>query len=50
MTDVFKVQDEIANAVVDALKLKRMPDQAMQWFAYTLVDTTWPELRSAGER
>ncbi len=29
LTDVFKVQDEIAAAVVDALKLKLLPAQAM---------------------
>jgi tetratricopeptide (TPR) repeat protein len=29
LTDVFAVQDEIANAVVDALKLKLLPDQAL---------------------
>ena len=29
MTDVFAVQDEIAKAVVDALKVKLLPDQAL---------------------
>lgn len=29
LTDVFKVQDEIAGAVVDALKLKLLPEQAL---------------------
>jgi len=29
LTDVFKVQDEIAGAVVDALKVRLLPDQAM---------------------
>ena len=29
LTDVFKIQDEIATAVVDALKLKLLPDQKL---------------------
>lgn len=29
MTDIFKVQDEIAGAVVDALKVKLLPSQAL---------------------
>jgi TolB-like protein len=29
MTDIFKVQDEIAKAVVDALKIQLLPNQAM---------------------